>query len=252
MSATQNNKEIIRNLYEQAMNQRNMGLLQELIADSYPGLQGQLGAAGFEGPIAQLIKAFPDIQWHIQHLSAEGDQVTVQWQWQGTHTGQYLQVAATGKKVSNDGMAIFTLQDGKIIKAQIQTDRLGFLQQLDVLPADPAALTGRPLHKDWVQFIDKFRVPAAGQQAFLDRVRVNRAFLKTLPGFVTDAAYTYSEQEGDLICVTVATWANQEALDKAKEAVQGLYKAEGFDPGTFFKRLGIVVDRGVYAALEER
>ncbi len=144
----QHNKETIRRLFEQALNKRNMGLLQELVADSYTGLQGQQGPAGFEGPIAPLIKAFPDIQWHIQQLCAEGDQVMVQWKWLGTHTAQYLELAATGKKVSNDGMGVFTLQDGKVIKAQLLTDRLGFWQQLDMLPDTPGAIIANAVQKD--------------------------------------------------------------------------------------------------------
>jgi hypothetical protein len=97
-----------------------------------------------------------------------------------------------------------------------------------------------------VQFIDKFIVPAAAKQAFYERMTINRNFIKTLPGFIRDAAYERTDEEGNLICITIAVWANAEALNKAKEAVQAEYKKQGFNPAEMFKQLHIVIDRGVY------
>lgn len=130
------NKEIIRDLYEQCLNKRNMELLKNLISDDFVGVRGQKGAAGFAGPVAGLIAAFPDIQWTIEDLLGEDSLVAIRWQWQGTHQQLYTKYAATGKKVINEGMAVFEVKDGKITNARLQTDRLGFLQQLGVLPTD--------------------------------------------------------------------------------------------------------------------
>ncbi len=33
-------------------------------------------------------------------------------------------------------MGIYELKDGKVVKGQVLTDRLGFLQSLEVLPVD--------------------------------------------------------------------------------------------------------------------
>ena len=137
MSTSQHsNKEIIRELYEQCLNKRNMELLKNLISDDFVGIRGLKGAPGFEGPVAGLIAAFPDIQWTIEDLLWEDSLVAIRWQWQGTHQHLYTKYAATGKKIINEGMAVFEVKDGKITNAQLQTDRLGFLQQLGVLPTD--------------------------------------------------------------------------------------------------------------------
>ena len=144
MSVSHNNRDIVREVYESALNKRNMKLLQDLVSSDFVGIRGLKGAAGFEEPVAGLIKAFPDIQWKIEDLIGEGSKVSIRWQWEGTFTGApFTTYAPTGKKVINDGMAIFELKDGKIISAQVLTDRLGFLQQVEVLPVDLTTLPGR-------------------------------------------------------------------------------------------------------------
>jgi steroid delta-isomerase-like uncharacterized protein len=245
MSSIQNNKAVVRKIYEESLNKRNIALLHELIADTYTGTDGAKGADGFKGPVTSVIKAFPDAQWHIEELLGEDDRVVIRWRIEGTHLQPFQNIPATGNKVSVTGMGIYELKDGKVTATLIQTDRFSFLQQLDVLPADIAVLQ-RKQSKDRVSFIDKFLIPAAAKQEFYERMNMNRSFIKGLPGFIEDAAYEYTNAQGDLICITVALWENREALAKAKEAVQSEYKKQGFDAAEMVKRLNIVVDRGIY------
>jgi predicted ester cyclase/heme-degrading monooxygenase HmoA len=252
MNTTQQNKEVVRKIFEQCLNKRNLDQLKEFISDDYNGLLGKKGAAGFQEPALPLIKAFPDIQWNITELVAEGDKVVLYWKWQGTQTAAYYaNVASTGKTITNDGVAILTLKNGKVISNQVLTDRLGFLQAMNILPADVNALVNKKAHNGQVNFIDKFFVPKAAINEFQERVKINRNFIKTLPGFIEDAAYEYTDNEGNLICVTVALWQSQEALNKAKEAVQEFYKKDGFNPSEMFQRLQITADRGIYTQIHE-
>jgi predicted ester cyclase len=99
-------------------------------------VNGGRGVAGFTQPVKAVINAFPDIQWKVFDLLEDGDKVAVRWKWEGTHLGTFNVYEATGKKVIHEGMAIFELRDGKIISQKLLTDRLGFLQQIDVLPKD--------------------------------------------------------------------------------------------------------------------
>lgn len=246
MSTAQRNKEVIRKLYEQSLNKRNLELLNDLVSEDFVGIRGEKGAAAFQEPVVALMKAFPDVQWNIEELVAEDDKVIVRWKLKGTHKTQFQNFAATGKAVTNDGIGIYELKDGKIIKAQVHTDRLGFLQQLDVLPIDLTSLSAPKSTQDRVNFIDRFFVPAKAKQEFMTRVSINRNFIKTLPGFIGDAAYERTDENGDLIFITVAVWENLEAVKKAKEAVQAEYKKEGFDPAAMFERLNITIDRGIY------
>ena len=250
MNTVQQNKEVVQKVFEQALNKRNFELLKECIADDFTGLQGKKGATAFQEPILPLIKSFPDIQWKIDESIGEGDKVAIHWKWQGTQTTPYNNVA-TGKTITNEGRATFTIKDGKIISAQVLTDRLGFLQGLDVLPADVNVLYNKRAHNGQVNFIDKFFVPAAAIAAFRERVQVSRNFIKKLPGFIEDAAYEYNDNDGNLIFITVALWQSQGALNNAKEAVQAEYKKEGWNAAEMFKRLNITVDRGIYTQIHD-
>ncbi|WP_207514699.1 ester cyclase [Longitalea luteola] len=251
MNTTQHNKEVVQRIFEQGLNKRNLDLLKDLVADEFTGLQGKNGAEGFVMPLLPLIKAFPDIQWNIVELIAEGDKVVIRWKWDGTQTASWLSLPATGKTITNEGTGILTLKNGKVISAQVLTDRLGFLQALDVLPQDVNVLFSKKAHNGQVNFIDRFFVPAAAIQAFRQRVKINRDMIKQLPGFIEDAVYEYKDGDGNLICITVALWQSQEALNHAKEAVQAAYKKEGFDAPAMFKKLGITADRGVYTQVFE-
>lgn len=254
MSTIQTNEETVRKIFEQSLNKRNMILLQELISPGFTGPRGEKGAAGFEAPVVLLIKAAPDVQWHIQELVGEGNKVVARWKLEGTHTGQFQNMAPTGKTFSNDGMGIFELKNGKVTSGQVHTDRLGFLQQLGALPTDLTSLYSlynKKDHQNSVRFIDKFFVPAAARKEFSERMSINRDLIKTMPGFIDDAAYIYTDDKDNLICITIAQWESREAMDKAKEAVQASYKQEGFDLAEMFTRLNISVDRGIYSMVED-
>jgi predicted ester cyclase len=80
-------------------------------------------------------QAFPD--WHAgqeAHI-AEGDLVAERFTARGTHQGELMGVAPTGREVTLAGINIFRVQDGKIIERWGRTDDLGFLQQLGIVPA---------------------------------------------------------------------------------------------------------------------
>jgi hypothetical protein len=95
-------------------------------------------------------------------------------------------------------------------------------------------------------FIDKFIVPEKSKQEFLERVHINRNFIKHLNGFIKDDAYERTDENGNLIYMTIAIWENEAVLKKAKETVQAEYKKEGFNISEMFERLNIVMDRNIY------
>ena len=245
MSVIQQNKATIQKLFDQSLNKRNLALLKELVSDDYAGIRGLKGAAGFQEAVVPLMKSFPDIQWRVEEMVGEGNKVIARWTVLGTQTEPFNGLAPMGNKVVNTGIGFFELKEGKVISGEVQTDRLGFLQQLDVLPDDVNVIYAKA-HKGLVRFIDKFLVPANAKQEFLERVKINRDFIKQLPGFVEDAAYERIDEQGNLIFITVAVWQNEEVLQKAKEAVQAEYKKQGFNPAVMFERLHITMDRGMY------
>jgi steroid delta-isomerase-like uncharacterized protein len=150
MSVTQTpekNKETIRKLYEELLNKGKLDMLDQVIAEDYVGVYGQKGPAAFAETVQGLREGFPNIQWTIEDLVAAGDRVAVRWTWQGTHTGSFRGIPASQRQISDKAIAIYQFRDGKIIQAWIETDRLGFLQQIGVVPQDLGLASPTPVKK---------------------------------------------------------------------------------------------------------
>jgi steroid delta-isomerase-like uncharacterized protein len=136
MSTIQKNKEIVMAVYEQALNKKQMQILSQLISEKFEVPGGKRGAEGFQVPVKEVIEAFPDAQWHLRELIGEGNKVFVRWDWEGTHLRAFKEFPATNKKVTSKGVAVFELEDGKVIKANVMTDRFSFFQGLGAIPED--------------------------------------------------------------------------------------------------------------------
>lgn len=134
------NKATVRKIYEKILNTGKLELLEDVISPEFTAATGEKGPAAFGAIIKALRQGFPDIQWNVEDLVGENDKVVIRTTWKGTHTGQFRTFSATGKKVNDSAIAIYQLKDGKVIDARIETDRLGFLQQLGLIPTDISAL----------------------------------------------------------------------------------------------------------------
>jgi len=248
---TQQNKDVIRKIYEEALNKRKMELLNEWISPDFTGIRGAKGVTAFQEPVTGLIKSFPDIQWKVEELIGESDKVMVRWTWKGTQQSTYTFIANTNKTITNVGIGVFQLKEGKVISSQVLTDRLAFLQELEVLPSDIATIPDLKIPEEAVQFVDKFILPAAAKEEIMQRMNYNRKFLRTLPGFIKDEAFERKDEQGNTVLLTVATWASEQAMAKAKEAVQIEYKRIGFNPNELFQRHNIKLERDIYHPVVE-
>ena len=128
------NKEIIRNLYDNVFNTGRIELLEKIISPDYENSKGMKGIDAFRKTINELSTAFPDAKWTLTAMVAEGDQVFIRHKLSATHTGVFQNIAPTNKPFTSIGMVLYEFKDGKIIHSDVLTDRLGFLQQLEVIP----------------------------------------------------------------------------------------------------------------------
>ena len=79
--------------------------------------------------------AMPDAQFIIDETIAEGDKVAVRYTCRGTHRGELVGIAPTGKEVMVTGILIFRTANGRIEEVWVNWDALGLLQQLGAVPA---------------------------------------------------------------------------------------------------------------------
>lgn len=83
---------------------------------------------------AAVHKNIPDFNWTIEDMVAEGDKVVIRVILRGTHNGEFMGVAPTGKKVSQTVISIYRIAGGKIIEGWAVMDTLGLMQQLGAIP----------------------------------------------------------------------------------------------------------------------
>lgn len=134
------NKAIVRRFYEEVVNNGNMTVAGELMAQDYiehgsPAGQPS-GIVGFQQFVAMVATAFPDLQVTVEDLIAEGDKVVARVTVRGTHKGTLMgSIPPTGKHATWTGIDIFQIASGKIVGRWNQRDLLGLMQRLGVIPA---------------------------------------------------------------------------------------------------------------------
>ena len=92
------------------------------------------GPEGMRQAAALFRRALPD--WHsdLDQLIAEDNIVVERFTASGTHQGELMGVAGTGKTIVLRGINIFRISDGKIVARWGQLDQLGLLHQLGLTP----------------------------------------------------------------------------------------------------------------------
>ena len=127
------NKAIVRRYKMDILNSRDLGALDQIVAVDYldhaafpnqaPGLKG------LKQRLAILFRAL-DPRWTVHDMIAEGDIVVIRWSHAGTHKGEFLGIAPTGKNFIFKGIDIYRISDGKMAEHWNVVDMFGFCQQI--------------------------------------------------------------------------------------------------------------------------
>jgi steroid delta-isomerase-like uncharacterized protein len=138
--STEQNKQLVRRLVEEVINQGKLDVIEELIAPEFveheqlppvipPGRDGVKALFGMQH------SAFPDLKATIEHLIAEGDHVVVHMNWTGTHEGEFAGIPPAGKRISMTVIDIMEIHEGQIVAHWGAMDQMSLMQQLGAIPA---------------------------------------------------------------------------------------------------------------------
>lgn len=137
-------KELSRRVAEEVWSAGNLDVIDELFASDYHGwtpTDGEIrGPAGFRELVERYRAAFSGTTMTADHLVAEGDWVTMSWTAHGTHTGELMGIAPTGREVTVSGIQVSRVAGGKFAEGHGNFDALGLLQQVGAVPV------GAPAH----------------------------------------------------------------------------------------------------------
>ena len=75
-------------------------------------------------------QGIPDLRPDIHQVMADGDRVVTFIRWEGKHTGPFLGVAPTGKRVAFETADIYRVQDGLFIEHWDVVDKLSIATEL--------------------------------------------------------------------------------------------------------------------------
>ena len=138
MNNAERNRQIMKR-FETCINTNDRALAEELIAPeaefTTPVSEKPLyGGAGYLSVVDLMRQSFSDIRWDIVDMAAEDDKVAVHWTCSGTHDGNFMGLAPTGKKVSFSVMNFYYFNDaGKIVNDVAAQGLFGLMTELGLV-----------------------------------------------------------------------------------------------------------------------
>jgi predicted ester cyclase len=114
------NKSVVREFFEEVVNAGNLDRADDLVSTGYvehqelPGGDDRQGIEVAKGFLSLMRGASPDFRFEVDDLIAEGDKVAARVSVSGTHLGEMMGLAPTGKRVSTSGIEVFRFEGGKM------------------------------------------------------------------------------------------------------------------------------------------
>ena len=127
-------RELVERLHAALLEARDPAVADDFFAADFvshnnpPGFPP--GVEGVKQFFATFRDAFPDVSVEIDEIVADGERVAVATTFTGTHEGELMGVAPTGRRVAVTGIDIVRVADGKIAEHRGLTDIAGLMRQL--------------------------------------------------------------------------------------------------------------------------
>jgi steroid delta-isomerase-like uncharacterized protein len=138
------NEITMRRFVEQVINNGDFPVLDEVIHRNYvyhsPD-QVLQGPEALRDLFTAYRTAFPDLHIEIEELVSAGNKTVISFTLSGTHEGDLMGIAATGRQVKVSGMTLSHFENGKIVEEWELLDQLTLFQQLGIVSIHPETET---------------------------------------------------------------------------------------------------------------
>jgi steroid delta-isomerase-like uncharacterized protein len=147
MTTTEENKELVRQLLEEAFGERDLDVLDELLADDFVGHAPSEPGPGHEAEtqdrdrvaeeIERAHEGLADLEFTVNETIAEGNLVAARSTITGRHEGEFMGAPPTGEQVQFNAMNVFRIEDGDVAEDWALWDALTLMGQLGIAPEGP-------------------------------------------------------------------------------------------------------------------
>jgi steroid delta-isomerase-like uncharacterized protein len=134
------NEAVVQRWWQDLWNRGDLSVADQIIAPSWTDHDPSSpwappGIDGCKVLVSAYRAVFPDIHFTIEKQVASATAVVSHWRCRGTHRGDVMGIAPTGKMIEVEGITILELAEGKIHRGTTIYDALGMMQQIGAVPA---------------------------------------------------------------------------------------------------------------------
>ena len=129
------NKAVVRRFIAEVWNAGDLAAADELVHPDYAIDGIGSGPDAVRRNVAAYRAAFPDLEWRIEQVVAEGEWVAARLTLLGTHLGPLGGIPPTGKRVAMKEMVFWQVAGGRLTAIRAVGDALGLRVQLGAIPA---------------------------------------------------------------------------------------------------------------------
>ncbi len=132
------NRAVVMRYIEEVWNRHDLGAIDGLVSSGYVNHAAsteEYRHGGARRIWEWVLSVFPDHRFDVEDVAADGETaVAVRGTMVGTHEGELMGIAPTGKRVAAQQTHWFRVVDGKLAEHRAVRDDLGVLRQLGVMP----------------------------------------------------------------------------------------------------------------------
>jgi steroid delta-isomerase-like uncharacterized protein len=132
-------KALAQRWFTEVMNQGKEDAIDEITAPNFVDHDPLPGTSpdrdGLHDFVKQVRSAFPDVEAEIDDIIVEGDRIAVRSTVRGTHEGDFMGIAATGKKVEFANYDFVRIENDQAVEHWGTIDSAALMEQLGAVPA---------------------------------------------------------------------------------------------------------------------
>jgi steroid delta-isomerase-like uncharacterized protein len=126
VSAEENNKALVRRLFEEVWAKGNVAAVDDFMAADYVEYTAPPGSQPGRDTVKQRVaiyhNAFPDVKVTLHDIFGQGNRVAYRWSATGTHLGEWAGIPPTGLRIMIRGITILRIAGGKCVEGWVSVE----------------------------------------------------------------------------------------------------------------------------------